>query len=519
MKSAISHLLAALLLLLVTCCVGAQTPEDNLLVVQSEVSNKTGFPGQVFSLALNTKKGAETFLLTQEGYEVEVIQGNFKQQVTVRHAGLFSPAPQPGKPAAMYRQLNFILPYGLVEGEAVATAIYQGQHSNEYHFKVSARPVTLMTGRVFVTVAPFDSTTFPTPERRSPPPLTLEIGKENPLYLSPLFDPDDKDAELLVTCKQNDQLYNGKGRVVFHGPNDSRLPGPSPWEALVRLPDGLVSGEARLELRVKISGVESEPTTEKVLIKTSTEVAEEKKRSDKAQRAQPPRLIQMDPKKASVGQVITLLIEKRVNLEPSPGNARIVIEQENRSYELKPLFNSAIDASQGKTTPPMKESEMPVFLVVRLAPEVIGKVTVRILNPAQGPEAGLSNGLPLEIMADVTAPSSIEAQEVLRSEIEALNKQLKSAQGVQPQLSPRKRYIKIRAEELSLGGFPEIRFEQAGQVSTYTDLQNLLVINDTLYLALPDKIEPGEMIVYVANRVEDRASVPARVVVQITRKK
>ena len=513
MKSAISHLWVIGLLLLVTCSAFARTQEDNPLVVQPEASNKTGFPGQIFSLALNLKKGTETSSqVTQEGYEVEIIQGSIRRQVTVWRTGLFRPAPLPGKSAVLYRQLEFFMPYGLSEGDAVVAAIYQGQRSDEHHFKINARPVPVVIGRNIVSIGPSDRIS-PAQEKTTRQPLTLENGKENSLTLRPLFDPDDKDAELLVSIKQNEQLYSVKGQVVLHASKNDGFPASPPWEAQVSLPDRLAAGEALLEIRVRIKGVESELTTEKVLLRTSAELAEEKRRTE----VMPPRLAHMDPQKASVGQVIRLLVENRTTLEPSPGNVLVIIEQDNRRYELKPIFNSALKA---RTAPAatLNKIEIPelAFLSFRLGPDVIGKVMIRILNPAQGSEAGLSNGLPMEIAADVIQPSNIEVTEALRNEVEEMNQQLKSARGVQPHLDTNKRYIRMRAEGLSLGDSPEIKFEQTGRVFTYSDFQNLLVMEETMYLALPDAIEPGEVIVSVANRVGDRTSIPAKVVLRIT---
>ncbi|HWQ33345.1 MAG TPA: hypothetical protein VNQ79_10860 [Blastocatellia bacterium] len=522
MKSAISfisHLLSVATLL--TMCVFAQEPENNPLVANSEISEKTGFPGQGFMLALNIKKDTEPYLqLVRDGYEVEIIQGAFRQRVLVRHVALFKPAPQPGRPSAYYLGLYFVLPHGLVEGEAAAIAIHQGRRSNEHRISISAHPLPVNLLRFTQVIFPGEPNEMPPPDKRTPPPVVLETGKENTVYLKPIIDPDDKDSALLLTFKQNDQLFTARGRVIFHSPKDDQSLAPSPWEVLVRLPDGLVPGEAIVEVRVKIRGAESEPTTEKVQIRSSAEMAEEKRRSETAQRSQPPRLARMDPRKASVGQIIRLLVENRVNLEPTPGRTLIIIEQENRRYELKPLYNSAVNEPQSAGgSSPLKESDLPVFMAVRLGPDVLGEVTLKVLNPAQGPEAGLSNGLPLEIIADVIPPSVIEAKEALRSEVEALNQALRSAQGVQPQLDLSKRYIRMRAEGLSLGDFPEIRFEQAGHVSVYRDQQNLLLMDETMYLALPDNIEPGELVISVANRAGDRVSVPARAVVKITQPK
>lgn len=477
--------------------------------IESLFPYNTVVPGQIVNLSA-TGVGEKSFYeqVSQDGFKIQITQDGAIHEAKIGSVG--ASMSRIGSPPTMRicRSISFIIPRGLHEGEAQLTLIHQKRRSNPMTLNILSRPAKPL---VFLVLKVADITGNPSGDivpglkTGDGSGIRFEIGRESALGVQPLIDPDQQDAAILVTFKQGGQSREVTAKVVYYRANEQAMMSPPRYEARVRAPEGFTPGEAELEVRIRANGQLSEP--EKLTVRLVTP-----KLAAGYPEGVAPRLVNISPSKVGVGQAILISVESRRSLGPNLTKTTIVIEQNGRRYRIQPEINSA-------TNMPAALADAGVLLVGRVGDEVTGKVEVKVLNPSRGEEAGLSEGLPLEILDEVMPPEQVSVRQSSDIELAPL-RQIHEAMlraGRSSPYEPGARYLTIQAAGLDYNPeYVRIEIEQSGRVVRLKKEVFALSIPRMMIVRLPERIKPGQAQVSISNRVKDRVSEPVKRMIEIS---
>lgn len=490
------------------------------------VNGATAAPGQLMQVYLSGASDRAMPPLAADRFEVLVIQDGVSHVAQVRSAWTsianLSPssardkAPDSNEQIAAMQPVQvimFTVPQKLHEGNAVAVVNDRGRRRDEFNFKVANQPPPphiFIIGQVVTTLSM--QIPHPTPEDLKPrpaPTLSFARGEETQLRLMPLIDPETPDSAVLVTFKQGAFQREVKATVTRGKAIDASVPGtitfaPDLYTVSVRTPQELEVGPAEIEVRLRANGLTSEPGKEKAVIIDT-------KSADGAQPVAPP-ITNLGKSRIGIGQLVQVAIENARWLEPDPMKTMVVLEQGARRLELKPELNSSKYASRSGQM-------MPVVLTARVNDTVIGEAMVRVYNPARGEQAGLSEGVQIEIINEVLPPAVINVTETSKQDIAMLSAMREAALKVGHDLreyNPRYRYVTIRATGLDYNpNFVRIQFQQGGRTFILAFADFSLTAGDKTVVRLPDEIKPGLVQVTIQNKGMGRLSEPVNATLEV----
>jgi hypothetical protein len=482
-------------------------------------------PGQIIDLWLSGITKVMVPTIPIDRFEVLVLQDDATHRAKVRAVTstmatlptTLPPSSENRAPAAdemltqmkVYTHLSFTVPQDLHEGEAAAIVIYDGSRSDRYMFDIINRPLKPRMHPMVVAAMSLSSPrrlpVAPPGELNKPPVLEFVRGEEKRVLVFPLIDPEAPGAGVLVTFKQGSFSREVKASVTRVNPSEqhrgpSMVFAPTWYDVSIKVPDELAAGNVEIELRVQVNGQVSEPGLENAtIIDASTPGANPGRLA--------PRIANMSPSKIGKGQAIQLAVLDSQKLVPDPSKTLVVIQQDSREIEVKPEFNSADYYLSG-------------MLAVRFQDEFVGKVLVRVLNPAAGKPDGLSDPIELEIVDEVLPPTVSKVAESGKQDIAMLaemrDQALKAGREFRD-YDPRSRYVTIRATGLDYNpNFVRIEFRQAGRsyVLKFEDFS--LTLGERLVVRLPDQIGPGTVQVTIQNRGLERLSEPVITTFEVT---
>ncbi|MEW6211917.1 MAG: hypothetical protein AB1631_26410 [Acidobacteriota bacterium] len=445
--------------------------------------------------------------VSQDGFKVQITQDGATHEAKIGSVG--SSMWSIGSPPAMNlcRSIDFIIPRGLHEGDAQLTLIHQKRRSSPLALQILSRPARPQVLHVMkiVDITGPSSGDLPGLKQGNSPLIRFETGRESALGVQPLIDPDQEDAAILVTFKQGGQSREVQAKVVYYRANEQAMISPPRYEARVRAPEGFTPGEAELEVRIRANGQLSEPEKLTVLLVTP-------KLAAGYTEGVAPRLVNISPSKVGVGQSVMISVESRKSLGPNLTKTLIVLEQNGRRYRIKPELNSA-------TNLPAALAEAGVLLIGRIGGEVTGKVEVKVLNPSHGEEAGLSEGLPLEILDEVLPPENVsvhQSSDIELGPLRQIHEVMQRTRGTSP-YEPGARYLTIQAAGLDYNpDYVRIEIEQNGRVVRLKKEDFSLSIPRMMIVRLPDSIKSGQTQVSISNQVKDRVSEPVKRTLEIS---
>ncbi|HLG16410.1 MAG TPA: hypothetical protein VJH03_18180 [Blastocatellia bacterium] len=467
-------------------------------------------PGQMIQLYVAGVSDRPIPPIPPERFEVLVIQNEVTHKAHVKAASHVRANPtakrQPvpkGEPVNVeeivasfkpYQAVMFTVPETLSEGEAAAVVIYREKRSNEFKFKVVSRPpAPRVTG--VVAVASF-SPQLPGGQMKGIPMrgLTFERGKNTVIGVSPLIDPDVPGTAILVTFTQGPLILEVLARVKRIDPAEQEarriLYAPTRYEVTVKTPADLVAGPAEVAVRLRANGQTGDPDVLQTVIVDSSNEIESPERLR-------PLITNVSQSRVGHGQAFQLSVDDVRRLGPDALKTVVVIEQDSRRVELVPEMNSS------KFRRELQSGA--VVLAVRVGPELTGKVMVRVYNPARSEEAGMSDGVPIEITEEVLPPVVSRVSEASKQDLAMLSAMREAALAAgQPagEYDADARYVTIRASGLDYNPkFVRIEFEQGGE--TFTPGKNSFWANtgDRLIVSLPEGISPGIVHLRIRNLV------------------
>ncbi len=476
------------------------------------------FPGQMVKFYLEGFDDNPTAIIPNERFQVTVSQGGMNYAAKIRavtpvrlntkyYEGL-NAGPNKEKnvktevndnqqPPVLtaYQELLFMLPLTLREGEATAVVKYRDKQSEEFQFKIAIKP---MTPRIFLGVKTIGRPPNQ-PLNKSASPMTpiFERGQDEELTLSPLVDPETPDSAVIVTFKQNEIKHEVFAKITridpkAGDPNGQMIIGPVRYVVTVVTPLDLVPGTAEVEVRLRANGMVSEPGSMKI------EVADFSKAE-----ALKPIVMAIGQSKIGFGQLLTVVVNDIRRLVPNPTETRIILEQNGQRVVLKPERNSAEFLQR-------QDISMPVLLVVRIGKELTGNVILHVYHPGRGEQAGLSDGVPLEIVSEVLPPNVKKVAESTAQDLTPLRALHQQALKMGREFSaydPDARYVTIQATGLDMN--PKnvrITFSQNGKSITLKMADFSLNTNEQLLVRMPDDLVPGAAQVSIQNIGEGKLS-------------
>lgn len=515
----INRVLAVVILLsVIPAAVRAQKQE---LVVNESLSAKVVIPGQMVDIYLEGGSQGFPLPIPSDQFEVLVVQNGATHRAKIRAVApvmLNVQAPPGSLPSSSdkipsvseqlaslkpYRSILFTVPPELVEGDATATLIYRGRRSNEIKFRVVGQPPTprVMATIKTATLTPSSRVQLPDAIKASAlPGFVFERGRDAELNVRPLIDPDVPDSAILVTFKQGAWSRQVTARMVRHeaveGDGSGVTFAPPRYEVVVKTPEELAVGPAEIEVRLKINSQTSEPALVKATITDSST-------AEPGPELVRPHIINLGRSKVGLGQSFKISVDSSQKLGPDPSKTIVVLEQGTRRVELKPEINSATIIGQ-------RGQFSPAFLTVRVGREITGDVTAKVYNPARGEDAGMSNGVPLEIVDEVLPPEISNVTMAGRHELAILRAMLEQALRAGRDFkdyNPSSRYVTIHGTGMDYNpNYVHIQFEQGGRTYTLKFDDFSLSVDDRLVVRLPDKITAGAVKVSIQNRGAGRLS-------------
>lgn len=518
--------------LMVLCCgvaaIGANQKSEIRIETIRQSADNAAAPGQIFELFLSGLGNRMIPPIPANRFDVLVVQDGVAHHAKVRGvasvminptASRDLPPPSDGKPLDIaeqmammkpYQMLMFMVPLELHEGEATVLVTYGGNRSDQSRLNIVNRPPK---PRIFAVV---EAASLGPRMAPVPPPGGLKIsqaleftkGEETRVMVSPLIDPEAPDAAVLVTFKQGSASHEVNAKVTRVDSGQQR-PGsatvifaPARYEVSLKAPDELTAGSAEIEVRLRVNGHTSEPVLEKATIIDGSAAAP-------SAASLAPRIANMGQARIGMGQAIRLAVFDSQRLKPDPLKTVVIIEQDSRQVELKPEMNSAAYADNSIA-----------LLSVRFGDELHGKVLVRVLNPAIGRPAGLSDPIELEIVDEVVPPIISKVSEASQQDLAVLSEMrdqvLKTGREFQ-EYDPRSRYVTIRATGLDYNpNFLRIEFRNNARsyVLKFEDFS--LTTGDRLVVRLPNQIQPGPVQITIQNRGLDRLSEPVIATFEVT---
>jgi len=467
-------------------------------------------PGEIIQARIEGLAESPTTMISPKDLEVELTQGATQLKVPARTAtNMFvSKSPQQGRPSTAQPDISqmkplwgigFLVPKGLQTGDVDVVVIYQSQRTDAVKLTILDRPPRPAIGSTSVeriSMAPLSP-----PSSSSDMGLRLERGAKTELHVSPLVDPDDPEAAILVSFKQGEQSYDAQARVRHEEARVAQVKSSVHFlrdrDLLeVEVPAALNAGTAKMAVSIRANGQTSDAAVMPVLITDATRLAE-------LPNENAPRALVVNPKRVGAGQALTISVDHVRTLNPDPKQTLVMFEQGGVRYTVKPEVNSA-------TFNPAKNDDSPLLLIARPTRQIIGNAQVRVFNPLRGEQGGLSTPTPVEIVDDVTAPELISVSESTTAELSPLRQmyEMQRAAGRDfPEYNPSNRYLSIRVRGLDMNPRHfRISLEQDGQ-KTKLGFGDLSSVSGELFIVrLPKSLHKGTVVLLAQNEGAEKLS-------------
>jgi hypothetical protein len=421
--------------------------------------------------------------------EVNVVQSGHSLPARVHAISpLLSPSPQGGISETQRFSLLSTLPPGLNVGPA-ALEISHEQSKASYKLDLAYAPSRPSLGRMY-----YSPNAGKTAQGE---PTVLEIGKENDLFILPLTDPEDNEAAVVLTFKQQQVTREVVARIARVG-EGSGYWSTRPYRALVQVPDDLSSGPASLEVRIRANGLLSEPSTDIVTLADAS-------RATDNPRGVAPRIVDSRPTQIGLGQSVRLLVQSMRSLNPRPRDTMVIVSSPTRVQAIRPEVNSAVTSQAGP--------DSPAIIVARLDNLVPDSYKVQIFNPALGEVAGLSNVVAVEVVSEILPPELIDVRAATDQDLRML-KQLtpfapKSAGTACATYDPNRRYMTLQTNNLDANSnYVSVLLETEGRTYKLIWDDYCTERGGTQVIRLPVDIKPGTVKVTIANRTKEGMSRP-----------
>ena len=505
-----------LVLLMLTASLTVQSQQSSFTVAGIKPYDKA-VPGQIMEVLIEgLGSGATPTIIPATDFNVEVSQDGVTQTAKVRlvtFTMIREATPETsnrntidyaGMKMSVYQAVKFVVPKGLHPGAAEVVASYKGQRGNSVGLEIIEKPLTAVVGTTSVLAI------GGMPPDRTSDKLEgndfgwrLERGTTARVSVNPLVDPDDPNAAILIRFKQGGNDYDAVTRITStpaRVENRGRGVGfmAAREELEVDVPAALTLGKAEVEIRLKANGQVSDAVTLTATITDTTRAAE-------APNVSAPRVLAVTPKRVGAGQSILISIDQRRTLEPSPKEARVIVEQENARYFATIERNSALFG-------PGKEPDAPVAFIVRTTRELIGRVQIRVLNPLRGEQTGLSAPVPLEIVDEVLPPELTNVREATDNDLVRLKQMYevqKQAGREFPEYDPNRRYLMLQVRGIDYNPkFVRITLEQADKKFTLSFADFSSYSSEGLIVRLPQALTSGNVKLTIENSGGDRYSTP-----------
>jgi hypothetical protein len=201
-----------------------------------------------------------------------------------------------------------------------------------------------------------------------------------------------------------------------------------------------------------------------------------------------------------------LSLDYRRTLEPDPIKTLVVVEQGTARYLITPENNSAnFDRN--------KAPDAPVMLFARTTKEIIGNAQVRVFNELRGQQTGMSDPVPIEIVADPIPAEIVGVNVSSQGELAHLQQMydLATQAGHKfPDYDPASDYLTIRVRKIDLNPrYVRITLTQNEKQFVLGPQNFSSFSNDTLIVRLPAGLKNGEATITIENRGVDAFSEPA----------
>lgn len=506
-----------ILLLFVTISINAQ--QTSFTVAGIKPFEKA-VPGQIMEVLIEgLGSGSSPVMIPETDFAVVVSQDGVAQTAKVRIAKftmIRDTKPNGSNANTMefsgvqmraYHAVSFVVPQGLHPGPAEVIASYKGQPGNPVSMEIVEKPLTPVVG----TTAVLAVAGMP-PERTGEMKIAgndlgwrLERGTTVSIHVNPLVDPDDPNSAVLIRFKQDGNEYDAitrikssPTRVVNRGSGVGFFAARE--ELQLDVPAALMLGKAQVEIRLKANGQVSDAITLTATITDVTRVAE-------APNVSAPRVLAVTPRRVGAGQSLMISIDARRTLEPDPKEIRVFIEQQDNSRYLARIEHNSI------LTGPGKAPDAPVAMFVRTRREFIGRVQLRVLNPALGEQLGLSAPVPLEIVDEVLPPVLTSVAEATDADLASQRDMYRRAKEAGKEFTsydPLRRYLRINASGVDYNpNFVRITLERAGEKFTLAPSDFSSFSGDGLLVRLPIGLTAGEVKFTIENSDgDDRYSTP-----------
>ncbi|MDQ1707310.1 MAG: hypothetical protein QOJ88_521 [Pyrinomonadaceae bacterium] len=470
-------------------------------------------PGQIMQLMVAGLEDTGPMMPATD-FELTVSQDGISQPAKIRTVTKMLTASAPhgdGQPTnapttgmRSFQSVNFVVPPGLHPGGAELLLAYRGEPANAVTLTVVEKPLRPMVGNLsVVTIGPPSAPLLPPKAQGRDLGWRLERGLTARLFVNPTTDPDDPNSAVLVHFQQGDQSFDTKARVVNQAArveNRNRRVGFFPARDIleVDVPAGLATGPVEVSIRLRANGQEGDAATLMATIVDAT-------RSAEAPAANAPRLLLVTPRRVSAGLGLLLSVDYQRTLDPDPTQTVAVIEQGNARYLVTPERSSAnFERSQGP--------DVPVLFFVRTTREITGPARIRIFNQLRGEQTGMSEPVPIEIVAEMLAPELIAVRESSESDLAPLRQmyELQSRAGRPfPAFDPRSKYVTIQVKGIDYNPkYVLITFAQGERVTLAPGAFSSFT-GEQIIVRLPQEIKPGSVKLTIRNRDGDRLSTPA----------
>ena len=424
--------------------------------------------------------------------DAKIVQGEHRLPARVHAISpMLGSSPQGQTSETQSFSLLITLPAGLNAGPAELVISHE-QSKASYKLELAYAPSRPYLGRLSYSLGPEKSAQPPAKGE----PTVLEIGQENEIPVLPLTDPEDKEAAVVVTFKQ--QVTREVVARIARTGEGSGYWSSRPYRALVRVPDDLSSGPASLEIRIRANGLVSEPSTDVVTLMDSSRAMDNPK-------AVAPRIVDSQPSRVGPGQSVTLMVQNNRSLNPQPREAMVIVSSPARAQSIRPEVNSAVTSQAGP--------DSPARIIARLNNLDPGSYKLQIFNPAQGEVAGLSNAVDVEVIGEIIPPELIDVRASTDQDLRML-KQLtpyapKSAGNACATYDPARRYMTLEANNLDANlNYVSLVLETEGKTYKLVWDDYCTSRQGTEVIRLPIDIKPGTVKVTIANRTKYGMSRP-----------
>src|SRR5215475_13312229 len=183
----------------------AQTKEAK---IEQVIPYETAVPGQMLSLVVT---GLEMESLLTEipltDFTIDVIQNGATFKAQIRAASQISKWDAKTSELKAGVSLLFTVPQGPQEGEASLSLFYRGVRNGSAKLTIATRPLApRITSRIIAIGAPGATPPRPTKEPNAPV-YKFERGREELIDVHPLFDPQEKEGEILIKFRQGSDIH------------------------------------------------------------------------------------------------------------------------------------------------------------------------------------------------------------------------------------------------------------------------------------------------------------------------